>query len=150
MRDVGILVWVGLLIIGVVSSVVSSLRRQTQSLPQRAAGAPQPQPSSPVPQPPPEWLGQVVAQMPPGARVVRVVRPPKAGAPAPAPPPSPAASALRERVTDNASAGLGQTPGHEATKGRRFFGGRSGLVRAVIAAEVLGKPRALSDEYFRG
>jgi hypothetical protein len=30
-----------------------------------------------------------------------------------------------------------------------LFGGRPELVRAVIAAEVLGKPRALSDEYYR-
>jgi len=30
----------------------------------------------------------------------------------------------------------------------RLFEGRGDLVRAVIAAEVLGKPRALSDEPF--
>jgi hypothetical protein len=40
--------------------------------------------------------------------------------------------------------GHGETP----RRPRRFFAGRRGIVQAVIAAEVLGKPRALGDEYF--
>jgi hypothetical protein len=29
----------------------------------------------------------------------------------------------------------------------RLFGDRPALVRAIVASEVLGKPRSLSDEY---
>jgi hypothetical protein len=36
------------------------------------------------------------------------------------------------------------TPQHRT---HRFFRSRQAIVQAVIAAEVLGKPRALRDEY---
>jgi hypothetical protein len=125
MRDVATLVWVVLLVIGVISSMVASVRRRMNALPPRGAqSAPPGVPPAQAPQPQAQLRQQVVA--PPMRQVP--VRP---SAPAPAPtaaaPPSVAA---------------------RAPSRRRLFPGRRGLVSAVIAAEVLGKPRALRDEYF--
>jgi hypothetical protein len=39
-------------------------------------------------------------------------------------------------------------PSEPPKAARRLFADRREIVRAVIAAEVLGKPRALSDEYW--
>jgi hypothetical protein len=123
MRDVATLVWVVLLVIGVISSMVASARRRMNALPPR--GAPSARPSVPpaqAPQPQAQARQQFVVQ--PMRQVP--VRPAPASAPT-APSPSPAA---------------------RAPSRRRLFPGRQGLVSAVIAAEVLGKPRALRDEYF--
>jgi hypothetical protein len=138
MRDIGILVWVALLFIGVVGSMISSLRRQTQ------VQAPQLPPEPPLPRGPvPSWMKDLVVQAPSA-----FPSPPHAAAPAPPPVrvvarPTPVARPVE--------------PPHEAVAGhpamrlraRKVFGAKRGVVRAVIAAEVLGKPRGLSDEYFR-
>ncbi|HVN68969.1 MAG TPA: hypothetical protein VMU38_04910 [Candidatus Binatia bacterium] len=126
MRDVGILIWVAFLIVGVAGSMVSSLRKQAQQG-QRT--------QRPVAAEPPEWLQRVVEQMaheqPQG--------PPEAAARPPAPPKPPP---LPEH--DARPHGVPARP----QRGRhRLFAGRQAWVRAVIAAEVLGKPRGLSDEY---
>ena len=120
MRDVGVLVWVTFLIVGVIGSMVSSLRKsQTQRR------------SQPVP---PQWVQRFTAAVaPPAAPPAR----PAPAKPAPAPPPKPAAASAPEHPL----------PWPERRAVRRLFAGKSDLVRAVIAAEVLGKPRGLSDEY---
>jgi len=110
-RDVATLVWVVLIIVGVVSSMISSVRRQVRTMPQRA------RPRSMAP-------GQA------GLQAVAVQAPPRATPPRPAP-----THAQKPQV---------QAP--EAHRPRRFFGSKRDVVRAVIAAEVLGKPKALRGE----
>lgn len=150
MRDVGFLVWVVLLIVGVVGSMVSSLRKQaqqaqktapTQRPPQQPAVSSAPFAAAPVelPRELAPWLERMVqaqVRQPPPAR-------PRPVQPKPLPPkPAPVAPPPIEHPHDfigHPSARLRMT--------RDLFAGRN-IVRAVIAAEVLGKPRALGDEYF--
>ena len=127
MREVGIAVWVILLVVGVVGSMVSSVRRQMQSQaqsPRRLAERPRPF------APPCSSAG----------RRLRRRQLPRRGCPRP----SRAASSRRRRAAP------AHDPAHEAVRRPkiRFFSAKGELVRAVIAAEVLGKPRGLSDEYF--
>jgi|SRR5580692_1796295 hypothetical protein len=128
MRDVGILVWVVFLVIGVIGSMVSSARRQV------AAGAQAPRSQAPPAVAPTaqQRLAQALQ-----ARVQAPAVSPRAPQPRPAPP-------------RPVSAPRGEPPAapvaHQARQ-RSFFGSRPDLVRAVIAAEVLGKPRGLHDEY---
>ncbi len=126
MRDVATLVWVVLLVIGVISSMVASARRRMNALPPRAA-----------PLTPPAPPGLPSAQAPPLQAQLRqqLVQPIKQVPVRPAAPAAPPASAPRPAAA-------------RAPAGRRLFPGRQGLAGAVIAAEVLGKPRALRDEYF--
>jgi hypothetical protein len=105
MRDVGIIIWVALLIVGVVGSMVSSVRRQLQ------AAQAQQRPQRPEPAP--------------GRQV-----------PMPKPRPDPKGAPQHVEVTHDAR-----------VPRRRLFANKNDLVRAVIAAEVLGKPRAFGDEY---
>jgi hypothetical protein len=110
MRDVATLVWVVLIFVGVISSIISSIRKQTH-------GAPSPRPQRAVPRRAP--LEPSVAPPPRGPE------PPKAAPPAPSLVPEP----------------------HR--KRRPFFARKGDAVRAIVGAEVLGKPKALSDEPFR-
>ena len=114
MRDVGILVWFVLIVVGVIGSIASTVRKQLQA------------------------QGRVPNASAPQRRVSRVVAGP------PPPPPvvprvAPAGRAVERRVAPPAD------PQKPTT--RRFLPGKNDLVRAVIAAEVLGKPRAFNDEY---
>lgn len=138
MRDIGILIWVALLIVGVVGSMTSRIRSLRQASGQRA-----PQPASasqPTPVPRPMQTSQ--RAQPFSAQVARPAATPSRTAPTrPVPARQPAAAPSR----------VGPDPAqaaHPATRtaARRLFGDRRDLVRAVIAAEVLGKPRAFSDE----
>lgn len=132
MRDVGILVWVGFLVIGVIGSMVSSARRQA------AAGAPGRRPQVPPATAAAAQQRLVQAlQARAQAQVQAPASSPRPSQPRPAPPrPAPAPR------SDPAA----PPPGHPARR-RSFFGSGPELVRAVIAAEVLGKPRGLNDEY---
>ena len=143
MRDVAGLLWVLFLIVGVVGSIVQSVRKQAaareaQRVPQQPAPQQQAQRPPPVAAPAPVQRAQVsslVSQLrtllPPQA----VAPPPVAAAPPPPPPRPPTPDAPRA-----------EPPPSRPPAGARLFGTRSGLVRAVIAAEVLGKPHALRDE----
>ncbi len=115
MRDLGTLVWVVLVFIGVVSSMVSTIRKQAQR-PQRPPGRPQP----------PRHLPSI---------------PPPVPLPQPAPAPKRPPAARPEPLPLHPA---------EEPRARRAspFAGKAQLVRAVIAAEVLGKPRGLRDEHF--
>lgn len=119
MRDVGTIVWVVFILIGVASSMVKSVRRQAAT-----AGA----------------------AAPPGPRPVQagVPLPDLAQPLAPAPRPAAPSPERRRSAPPPAAAAPASTA---ASPRARLFGGRSDLVRAVIAVEVLGKPRALGDEY---
>jgi hypothetical protein len=138
MRDIGILIWVAFIIIGVIGSMVSSLRKAAAARPQ--AVPPQWRPQQPIPAPRdarlPDWAQQVMAAMPQPQP-----QPQRRPQPSPASPPPAARPAPRAAPA---------APEHEAPHQphrRRFFGGKNDIVRAVIAAEVLGKPRGLNDEY---
>ncbi len=190
MRDVGILIWVVFLIVGVVGSMVSSARRQVAARAESKSAPVPPQWQPSQGQPPPQ--GQPSPQ---GARVTSFVVPvtqggtassarsallrqlsesqgqgdsaarqrlvqtllaqvqgqaPAAAPPPPAPappapprpPPPKPAPALRAEP-----AGAPEAP---RLRQRSLFGTGPELVRAVIAAEVLGKPRGLNDEYRQG
>ncbi len=134
MHDVGTFVWVVLVVIGVVSSIVSNARKRVgpPAGPAASQGTP-PYVVSPQAMPP--------QRMPPGAP------PPAVGAAPPAaprrvvparPPSPPAPPPAADHTLDVFR------PAHR--RGPRVFGGRGALVRAVIGAEVLGKPVALRDE----
>ncbi len=115
MREIGTLVWVVLIIIGVVSSMISTIRKQAQA--QGPPGRPQPQRTPPRPQ----------------SRVA----PPSPAVTQPAPPPPRAQPRPPVHAVEEPRA-----------KRKPLFAGKGSLVRAVIAAEVLGKPRGLGDEHF--
>jgi hypothetical protein len=169
-RDVGIFVWVVLLVVGVIGSMVSSVRKnlpqsdkpqpmppqwappgpqrttrvvqviQTGTPPQ-ATGAPQATGVAPQVTGVPPQAAQQIQRLADMLRAAQVVVP-SAPPPAPAPPPKP-------KPTPAAPQAVVEAP-HASepvrSPGRKLFGGRGQLVRAVIAAEVLGKPRALRDE----
>ena len=168
MRDTFLLLWTAFLIIGVVGSIVSSIRKQVQGArppvqrpipPQWQASPPQ-QPvrrvvlsgSVPAGQAP-RWLQQATAEI--AAQAQRPAPQPAAAKAPAAQPPKPAA--VTPSVPYRAeSRGEGRPPHtdvpapHTASRGgvARLFRHRSAIVQAVIAVEVLGKPRAFNDEYF--
>jgi hypothetical protein len=129
MREIGTLVWVVLLVIGVIGSMVSSARRQGAAGTQVARRQVSPAPAASAQQ----RLAQALQ-----ARVQAApASPSRAPQPRPAPP-RPQSLPRREAPA---------APTARRAKQRSFFGSRPELVRAVIAAEVLGKPRGLHDEY---
>jgi hypothetical protein len=138
MRDTFLLLWVGFLVVGVIGSIVSSIRKQTQQG-QAARKPPRRIPTqwqAPAAQMPPaqmtEWVQRVTAPIAPP-------QPPRAAPRAVVPKPAPPAQAL-ELPHDFPAARHPARP--------HLFRDRKTIVQAVIAAEVLGKPRALRDEYF--
>ncbi|MGB6600395.1 MAG: hypothetical protein WBE77_04865 [Candidatus Cybelea sp.] len=132
MRDIGILIWVALLIVGVVGSMTSRIRSLRQIQAQRAPQRMQASQPTPAPQRTQPFSAQVVQAPATPARPVPVRTMP---AKRPAPPPRSVGSDTVQAVRPGAS-----------TAAKRLFGDRRDLVRAVIAAEVLGKPRAFGDE----
>jgi hypothetical protein len=123
-RDLGTLVWVVLVFVGVVSSMVSTIRKQAQA--PGSAGRPQP----------PRTLGALRYAAP-----LRPAAAPQPVVPPPVPPPPPTAARPEPRPPVH-------PPDEPRAKRAQFFAGKGQLVRAVIAAEVLGKPRGLNDEHF--
>lgn len=136
------LVWVAIVLIGVVSSIASSRKKQPP--------APRAQPGQSGPSAP-----QPLAL---GARAQFVSAQRIAPATVPAPPPDRRQVAAtvrrvakaREQVEAARMAPeIVRLAEHENLAPRRWqrlFDSRSSLVRAVVASEVLGKPRALRDE----
>jgi len=128
MRDTFLLLWVGFLVVGVIGSIVSSIRKQTQhmNVEQPAARRMPPQRVILVPPPPPEAPKQ--------QRVI------------------PSATPSEARGSSRRTAPAPELP-HDFPAVRRprrpqLFRDGKAIVQAVIAAEVLGKPRGLRDEYF--
>ena len=152
MHDVGTFVWVVLVVIGVVSSIVSNARK-------RGAPVPGVQPRPPV-QPPQRQAQQaaspsLAAPLPPGLTLADLAQAARAAASAPqpaAPQPAPVPRPVRIRPPATSPQPL---PGAEHTldvfrparrRGPHMFQGRGALVRAVVGAEILGKPLALRDD----
>jgi len=131
MHDIGALIWVLVILIGLVSSIRKNAQRarraqrdgapQAVQPPRQAAPGrqqltmavpPAPPPSQPATQAPPPPLGRVVVTVP---------RPPV---------PLPLHTPAR----------VGTSPI------RGMFGGSTTLVRAIVAAEVLGPPKASQEQ----
>jgi hypothetical protein len=175
MRDVGILIWVVFLIVGVVGSMVSSARRQVA-----ARAEPRSAPVPPQAQPTPQGrqgtsfvvpvtqgdtassarsallrqLSESQAQGDNSVARQRLVQTllAQAQAPAAAPPTAAPAPPVPPRPPPFKPAPVRRNeppaaPEVQRPKPRPLFGTGPDLVRAVIAAEVLGKPRGLHDEY---
>ena len=135
MRDLGLLVWVVLLIVGVVGSMSSRIRAQRSMQGSQAPVRQRPRPQS-----------AVTMRQPPQAIRPAPSQPLQAVSPTPSPPPRPAPAVQPRPESQKPMPGVPSEP----RKARRMlFADRREIVRAVIAAEVLGKPRALSDEYWR-
>jgi hypothetical protein len=147
MHDIGGLLWIVLVIVGVVTSIVQSSRRSVsqRTVSRYQQAVPQPQRAATPPQPAPEIRPEVIAELENIIRQsqqapVRVPTPPSPAKPPPVPVPSPPAAPPPRPMPS--------TPRRPAGA-QKLFGDHSSLVRAVIAAEVLGKPLALRNEYPR-
>ena len=130
MHEIGVLIWIVLLFIGVIGSMISSVRRRMEAAQRQGPQAQAPRPPAPQPPGPPAWLQRVTAQL-------QTAGVPPQAPPAPRPRPTPPSPPKPPVI---------ETP-RRAEGGRsRIFATRSDIVRGVIAAEVLGKPKALRDE----
>jgi hypothetical protein len=146
-RDLGLLIWVVFLVIGVMGSMVSSIRKQMAAGPRAPSQRP---PGPQAPQLPPQApLGQPQGSLPAGVQELLNQAFQTRIEPAPARPPSPAPQPRPTRPPQAARAEPVQRPADapRVFRGTRLFGTGPELVRAVIAAEVLGKPRGLNSEY---
>ncbi|MBV8375012.1 MAG: hypothetical protein JO302_05840 [Candidatus Eremiobacteraeota bacterium] len=146
MHDIGGLIWIVLVIVGVITSIVQSSRRSiSQRTVSRYQTAAPPQPLTATSQPAAQIRPELIAEL---ENIIRQsqqparpgVPPPSPPKPPPAPPPPAPPPVPQPRAM----------PSAPPPRAARVFGGdRSSLVRAVIAAEVLGKPLALRNEYPR-
>jgi hypothetical protein len=171
MRDVGILIWVVFLIVGVVGSMVSSARRQVASRQAPRGQAPQGARATSFVAPVTKGdtassarsalLRQLSESQPldsaqgdSGAARQRLVQTllAQVQAPAAAPPPPAPAPPVPPRPPPPRPAPVPRNeppaaPEAPKPRPRSPFATGPELVRSVIAAEVLGKPRGLHDEY---
>jgi hypothetical protein len=156
MRDFGFVVWAIVVIAGVVSSIAQSARkRSAASGTQAGAAAPSAQRLAEV-----RRLAQTIAvRVDQNGNVAGPVRAagtaprPPAKPPAAAPAAAPATPAAQPQAS-SASQSAQRAPAwpvgtverpHRALE--RLFRNRHALADAVVAAEVLGKPLALRNEY---
>jgi hypothetical protein len=150
------LAWFGIVIIGVISSIVKSARRQAakaspaQAPAVQVAGVPQGLHA--------QFAANAASIAPPAAvrtappPVRRPVRPAQA-----APQPAVVAETVPDYTppaTSYVPAPLDSAPPPHATfiqrrpvRAARLFGTPHAVLRSIVASEVLGKPRALRDEY---
>ncbi|MDE2481342.1 MAG: hypothetical protein KGN02_04035 [bacterium] len=129
--DLGTLIWVGIVLFGVVSSMVKNARGTARPVP-RASMQHAPLAATAFAQMPGPEQPQVVAPVVvPAAPVTPLVR--RAVVIPPAAPPLLAPEAAQ------------QTTVHGTAPWRGMFGRRADLVRAVVAAQVLGPPIALQE-----
>jgi len=145
MHDFGVLIWIILVLIGVVSSIRKNAQRaRSQAPPRQAAPPPRPvpvPPPVPAPQPVPMGLHRLLVTAS-GPVVPAQPIAPAAGMPGPpvipvaAPRPSPVVAPAQPV---HAPVGTGAIRG-------MFGGGGATLVRAIVAAEVLGPPRAFGEQ----
>jgi hypothetical protein len=141
MHDVGLLIWIALIVIGIVSSVRKNAR-QARQIRDRQVGAQSQAMQAPPPvqvPPPVQSVPSFVVQRvmaPPVTAVSPAQAPQPARPPAPVPPPPIVAAPPAPAVTP---ARVGTSPI------RGMFGGSATLVRAIVVSEVLGPPRALGE-----
>jgi len=155
MHDIGALIWVIIVIAGVISSIYRSARNARRA----AAEGQQAPPSRPVrtqpryvrPVPPPPWPRGAVPPpaIPPAAGAVPAMPPIATAPPVQRPARVPQTPrAVTVPVTPPA-AQHPQSVAHPQPQAgvlRGLFEDRKGLVRAVVAAEVLGPPLALREQ----
>jgi hypothetical protein len=127
MHDLGAIIWLAIVLIGVISSIRRNIKRsRAQSVQQQPPPAPAPPPRSVL-----AGFAMPPVDAPPPPRPVstpRPVSPPKPAAPQPVFP------VIEPRVP------VGTSPI------RGMFGGGATLVRAIVAAEVLGPPKAFQEQ----
>ncbi len=132
MHNLGLIVWLIIVAFGVISSIRKNAQRAQA---QRAAT-----PQRVMPQPPPRPAPVLVPQ--PAPSLAAFAMPP---VDAPSPPPRPVAPPVPK-----APPPLPFTPLHEpairTSPIRGMFGGSATLVRAIVAAEVLGPPKAFQEQ----
>ena len=135
MHNLGLIVWLIIVAFG----VISSIRKNAQRAQARRAVAPQPVMSQSAPSPVP-----APAPRPPVAMAAFAMPP----VDAPQPPPRPVASPVPKPAPKPPP--LPFTPLHEplirTSPIRGMFGGSATLVRAIVAAEVLGPPKAFQEQ----
>lgn len=135
MHDIGGIVWIIVVVIAVISSIRRNAMRARNAQRAREAPAPTPAPvRAPIPVPPPAAPSRLAMSgfaMPPIDAPIPVVtaaaRAPRPVAPTPPP------------FTPFMPARVGTSPI------RGMFEGGATLVRAIVAAEVLGPPKAMQE-----
>jgi soluble lytic murein transglycosylase-like protein len=170
MRDIISIAWVVIVVIGVVSSIVKSVKKAQQGAQSPVPGAQPPlvrttgvpsglhaqfaADASPLTPPVPVRSAPVAAAVPPPVR--RPVRNPAPPVPqrgqvpqmpASVPDYVPPATAYAPAPLDNTPPPHAPVLQTRAVRAARLFGSPKAVLRSIIAAEVLGKPRALRDEY---
>jgi hypothetical protein len=121
MKDIGGLIWVIIVVIGVISSIVKNAKKAAA---QREAARPR---MAPAPQPAPAPQQSVMQQMATIMPPVRRVKAPQAVAATHMP--------FEKAATAGTSSPI-----------RGMFGSGASLVRAIIAAEVLGPPKSQQEQ----
>ncbi|HTC30101.1 MAG TPA: hypothetical protein VK702_05195 [Candidatus Acidoferrum sp.] len=131
MHDIGSIIWIAIVLIGVVSSIRKNMQRA------RAQRAPAPQQMAvqrPAPPPPPPPVSA------PRYAATAFAMPPVDPPPRPVPPPPVAAAPAPASFAFAPAARIGTSPI------RGMFGGGATLIRAIVAAEVLGPPKAFQEQ----
>jgi hypothetical protein len=135
MHNLGLIVWLIIVAFGVISSIRKNAQRaQAQRAPAPQPARPQPPPRPvPVPVPRPPLAGFVMPPVdaPAPPRPVSTLR--QVAPPPPKPPPPIPFTPLHE-------------PPIRTSPIRGMFGGSATLVRAIVAAEVLGPPKAFQEQ----
>lgn len=154
MRDIGAIVWVILVVIGVISSIVSNARRMRQSQSQSQSPATRQTPQQPALRQSPQATFRRPPEVVVGSIAQQAAQPMRQAMPQPvvatrAPAVQQAAVTRRPAPHSVEAHAVGASfpqPSHAVSRhdvlGLRH---RKSLVRAVIAAEVLGTPLALRD-----
>jgi hypothetical protein len=139
MREVGLIVWVVLLVVGVTSSIVSSIRKVSTAQQRPGVG--------PVTPPPRQsTVKELVAALQAQAQAqAQAAQPQTRPAPAPRVPTPAKAPAARAAPPDQPA---WPTAPSQRSPAHRLFAGRGDAARGIIAAEILGSPRGLRDEPF--
>jgi hypothetical protein len=149
MREVGVIVWVILLIVGVTSSIVSSIRK-TSATQQRPGLGPVTAPprQSSVKELVAALQAQAQAQAQAAQPQSRASQPQSRAAAPMRPAPQPAKAAATARRSDAPPELPWPVAPARRSSAHRIFAGRGDAVRGIIAAEILGSPRGLRDEPF--
>jgi hypothetical protein len=143
MHNIGLIIWLIIVAFGVISSIRKNVQRAQA---QRAAAAPSPLQQR-QPQPPQQRQPQPPQQQQPAPAqrsVTAAFTMPPVDTP---PPPRPVAPPKPRPPVPQAPLSL--TPEHPrigTSPIRGMFGGSATLVRAIVAAEVLGQPKAFQEQ----
>ncbi len=137
MRDIGGLIWIVIVVIGVISSISKNVKKaaahREPARPRMAQQQQQPVPARQIPA-----RSASAAQL-----LVRQMLPP---APQAVVPVAPAAAPAMPAPVRRAKPPVPEAPQRAASPIRGMFGAGTSLVRAIIAAEVLGPPKSLQEQ----